>query len=68
MTDDTLVQWKTLVNMLGTGIITALVALLLVMFFPLPGLPSWAPILLGVAVSFLYYSYEEYGREEVTTS
>ncbi|KZN23974.1 hypothetical protein A4G99_05690 [Haladaptatus sp. R4] len=68
MTDDTLVPWKTLVNMLGIGIITALVALLLVMLFPLPGLPSWASILLGVAVSFLYYSYEEYGREEATTS
>ena len=68
MTDDTLVPWKTLVNTLGIGIITALVALLLVLFLPLPGLPSWAPILLGVAVSFLYYSFEEYGRAEVTTS
>jgi len=67
MTDDTLVPWKTLINTLGIGIIAALVALLLVMFLPLPGLPSWAPILLGVAVSFLYYSYEEYGREDVTT-
>jgi hypothetical protein len=52
--------------MVGLGLIAALVAVLLIMFIPLPTLPSWAPILLGLLVAFLYYSYEEFGQDEVT--
>ena len=68
MTEDTLLPWKTLINMIGLGLIAALVAVLLIMFIPLPSLPSWAPILLGLIVAFLYYSYEEFGQGEVTAS
>ena len=68
MTKNTIVPRKIFINMLGLGMIATLVAVLLVMFIPLPSLPSWAPILLGIVVSVLYYSYEEYRRDEVTTT